>query len=401
MNLKKGLFWTGLLRVVVRSFSIIKILVIARILTPSQFGLFGVASLALGILETFSETGVNVVLIQDKKPINYYLNTAWVVSILRGVLISLLIILSIPAITIFFNTPQSATSLYLIAIIPFIKGFINPAIVNYQKNLEFNKEFTFRSILTFSDLFSSVFFAFLLKNELSLGLGMITASLLEVILSFYYFEIKPRFEFDFEKLKSVLSKGKWVTGAKIFDYLFSHSDDLVVGKMLGVYSLGLYQQAYKISTLPITEVTETFQKVTFPIYSKNILDKGLIKKTYFKSLLLTILIVTPMGLVFYLFPTQIITLLLGDNWLSGVSVLKVLAIFGIIKTIANSAFPLLLAYKRQDLVMYLTLIGIIGLGLTIFPLVNNFNLVGAGISTIIGSLVMIPPAFYWISKTLR
>jgi len=172
----------------------------------------------------------------------------------------------------------------------------------------------------------------------------------------------------------------------------------VVGKLLGVYPLGIYQQAYKISTLPITEISETFQKVTFPLYSKMVAENASIKKIYLKTLLTTSLIIIPFGIVLYLFPKEIVILILGNQWLSAAPVLQVLASFGVVKTIANSSFPLLLANKRQDLVMALTLIGIIGLGTTIYPLVNIYGLVGAGISTIIGSLVMIPPAFYWVRK---
>lgn len=399
--MRKSLIWAGGLRGVVRSLTIVKTLILARILTPTQFGIFGIAGLVLGLLETISETGVNVILIQEKKNIGHYINTGWVVSIIRGLLISLAIVVFSPFLITFFKSPESLPSLYLISLIPLIRGFINPAVVTFQKNLEFNKEFKFRSVLIFFEVLATVSFALVLRNETAFVFGMVFSAIVEVVLSFVFLKPIPKIEFDFTKLKYVLTLGKWITGAKIFDYLFSHGDDIVVGKLLGVYPLGIYQQAYKISTLPIVEVAETFQKVTFPLYSKMILDDKPIKKIYFKTLLTTSLIIIPFGILILLFPREIITVLLGKNWLEAVEVLRVLTIFGIIKTIANSSFPLFLAYKRQDLVMLLTLIGILGLGGSIYPLINIYGLVGAGISTIIGSLVMIPPAFYWVKKLTR
>lgn len=396
--MRKNLIWAGGLRAVVRSLTIIKTLILARILTPSQFGIFGVASLVLGVLETISETGVNVVLIQEKKKVSHYINTAWVVSIIRGIFIFLLIFLSVPLVTTFFGSAESAYSLYLISLIPLIRGLINPAVVSYQKNLEFNKEFKFRSILISFEVLATVALGFFLRNELAFVYGMIFSAILEVVLSFVLLKPTPKLEFDFIKLKHVLSLGKWITGAKIFDYLFSHGDDIVVGKLLGVYPLGIYQQAYKISSLPIIEVTETFQKVMFPAYSKILDNKILIKQTYLKTLLMTCLIIIPFGLIIFLFPKQIVLVLLGSNWISATPVLQVLAIFGVVKTLANSSFPLLLAYKRQDLVMILTFIGILGLTITIFPLIKIYGLVGAGISTIIGSMAMLIPAFYYVKK---
>ncbi|KKP46797.1 MAG: Membrane protein involved in the export of O-antigen and teichoic acid [Candidatus Woesebacteria bacterium GW2011_GWA1_33_30] len=401
MNLKSSLIWTGSLRAVTRSLLILKTLILARILTPAQFGIFGIASLALGFLETVTETGVNVILIQEKKNISHYINTGWVVSIVRGFLISLIIIGISPLITIFFDSSESLFSLRLISLIPIIRGFINPAVVSYQKNLKFNSEFKFRGSLVFFEVLTTVLFGLVLRSEIAFVLGMIVASLLEVVLSFATISLRPKLEFNFKKLKILMFLGKWITFAKIFDYLFSHGDDIVVGKLLGVYPLGIYQQAYKISTLPITEISETFQKVTFPLYSKMVTQNISVKRIYFKTIITTSLIVIPFGIILYLFPKEIVILLLGKNWLEVIPVLQVLAIFGVIKTIANSSFPLLLAFKRQDLVMALTLIGILGLGFTIYPLVSIYGLVGVGISTIIGSLVMIPPAFYWINRYIN
>ena len=399
--MRKNLIWAGSLRGVVRGLTIVKTLILARILTPAQFGIFGIATLILGILETVSETGVNVILIQEKKTINHYVNTAWVVSILRGILISLIIILLSPLIVIFFDSPKSLDSLFLTSLIPLIRGFINPSVVSYQKNLEFNKEFKFRTILISFEVIATVIFGLILRNEIALVLGMICSAIVEVVLSFKLLRPLPKFEFNVNKLKKVISLGKWITGAKIFDYLFSHGDDIVVGKLLGTFSLGIYQQAYKISTLPITEIAETFQKVTFPLYSKMVAENKSIKKIYLKTFLTTLLIVIPFSLILFLIPEQIVLILLGKNWLSAVPVLQVLAIFAIVKTIANGTFPVLLSYKRQDLVMLLTLIGIIGLGISIYPLINLYSLVGAGLATIIGSIIMIPPAFYWTRKLLR
>jgi len=399
MDIKKGIIWTGSLRIFTRGLTIVKTIVLARLLTPFQFGIFGIASLVLGLLEMITETGVNVVLIQEKNKIDKYLNTGWVVSIVRGIMISLLIIIFTPLITSFFSSPYSKNILYLISIIPFIRGFVNPAIINYQKDLKFDNEFKFRSIVIAFEVFATVVFGIILRNENAFVWGLIVSAVVEVILSFTLIKLKPKFEFNIERLKFIISGGRWVTGAKIFDYLFSHGDDIVVGKLLGTYSLGIYQQAYRISSLPIIEVSETFQKVTFPTYSKMIDDnKEGLQKTYSKTLIATLFLIVPIGLILFIFPTQVVLLLLGSNWLTAVPVLKVLAIFGVIKTIANSAFPLLLAKKRQDVVMLLTFVGILGLAISIFPLISLYGLVGAGISTIIGSLVMIPLAFYWIRK---
>ncbi len=91
--MRKNLIWAGSLRIIVRGLGILKTVILARLLTPSQFGIFGIAFLILGILEMVTETGVNVILIQENKKIDDYINTGWIVSIARGIIISILIII--------------------------------------------------------------------------------------------------------------------------------------------------------------------------------------------------------------------------------------------------------------------------------------------------------------------
>ena len=129
----KGVSWMGGLRATTRLFAFIKIAILARILSPSQFGLFGIALLILSLLETLTETGINIFLIQEKEELEKYNDTAWFVSIIRGALISGLIFIFAKLIVIFFRSPDAYSLLLLISLVPLLRGFINPAIVKYQK----------------------------------------------------------------------------------------------------------------------------------------------------------------------------------------------------------------------------------------------------------------------------
>lgn len=113
-----GIAWVGVTRGLTRVVAFAKIAIIARILLPEQFGLFGIATLVLAFLEILIETGVNVFLIQEKKNIDDYINTAWVVSIIRGFFISGVLMVIAPLIASFFDSPVSLEMLRLIAIVP-------------------------------------------------------------------------------------------------------------------------------------------------------------------------------------------------------------------------------------------------------------------------------------------
>ena len=152
----KGVSWMGFLRISTRLITFVRLAILARILIPAQFGVFGVATLVLSFLEVLTETGINVFLIQKRDEADKYINSAWIVSILRGCLIFLILAITAPFIANFFNSPESQKIILLIAFVPLIRGFINPSIINIQKEIQFQKEFYLRSILFFTDSLSSV-----------------------------------------------------------------------------------------------------------------------------------------------------------------------------------------------------------------------------------------------------
>jgi len=264
----RGVSWMTALRVLIRGLGIVKIAILARILAPAQFGNYGIALLVLGFLEVLTETGINIFLIQEEDEIKTYLNSAWVVSIFRGILITFIIVATSPLVIHFFNTPDISRLLYIIAGIAFVRGFINPIEVEFLKKLQFIKEFKLRGLLYFIDTAVGVGVGLLTHSEASMLIGMLAAAVTELVLSFILFKDRPRFSIEKEKVSKVLKSGKWVTGAGIFGYLFQNIDNLTIGKVLGTTSLGYYQQAYGISTLPVSEIGSIFNKVTFPVYVK-------------------------------------------------------------------------------------------------------------------------------------
>lgn len=390
----------ALLRGSMRGMTLVKVVILARFLTPAQFGVFGIALLVLAFLEILTETGINIVLIQEEEKTDEYISTAWVVSILRGILIFLLILALAPFIASFFSSPTALNLIRFSSLIPLVRGFINPAIVKFQKELKFNKEFWFRSPLFLIDAIFAILLGILTRSEYALIWGMLAAAVMEVTVSFFIVKPTPKIEFEIEKVKRVIGRGKWITFAGIFEYLFQHLDDIVVGKLLGTASLGLYQQAYRVSTLPISEVGEVFNKVTFPTYTK-IEDKERLKKAFLKVTSVISLFVIPFGLILFFFAKEVILILLGDKWLEAAGALKVLAIFGIIKAISNSAYPLFLSVKRQEIITLITLVGILGLAIPLVPLINKFGIVGAGYATIIGTLVGIPIGIYFLYRIFK
>lgn len=400
----KGISWLGGLRIFTRILSLVRQVILARLLTPGQFGLFAIVGIVLSLTEVFTETGINIFLIQkkeNKESIDTYVNTAWVVSICRGIIIAFIIVISAPFISSFFNSKELYPLLILGSTVPLIRGFINPSVVKFIKELRFNKEFSYRTSIFFVESFISIILAYILQSPASLVWGLIAGALFEVILSFRLVSPIPAFVFDKKLFKEILTKGKWLTLSGIFNYLYHHGDDIVVGKILGAVPLGLYDRAYAISMLPISEVSDTFSKATFPLYVKITEDIERFKYAYIKSLVSMSFIVVPIGMVFFFFPEQIITLILGPRWLSASQALQVLAIFGAVRAIASSIIAPIYALQKQEMVTVITFVSLVGMALTIIPFVQNWGIVGAGYSALFGTLLSLPVILFFLRSIFK
>lgn len=397
----KGISWLGASRIFIRLVSLGRLAIIARVLTPSQLGLFGIASLVLVFSEIITETGINVLLLQEKRSIDHVVDTAWIISIVRGFIIALLIFVAAPFVATFFSAPDSIFLIRLISIVPLLRGFINPSIISFHKDLQFHSEFYYRSAIYCMDALLAVLFTFLLKSPTGIIIGFIGGVMLEIILSFYIVKPRPRLQFRKDIFLQILRGGKWVTAAGIFNYLFENADDIVVGKLLGTKALGLYDSAYRISMLPTTEGSDVISKVTFPIYVKMVGEKERLLRGFVKMACLISALLLPVGIIFFFFPTQIILFVLGPQWLSAAPVLQVLGIYGVVRAISNTAQPLFYALKRQDIVTKVSMFSFLVLITTIFFFIERFGLVGAAYAVLTATVVVAPYIIYNVYTVLH
>jgi len=394
----KGFSWIGGVRVVIRGLVFFKTLIIARILTPSQFGVFGIVTLLLALIEIITETGINIFLVQQKENVDEYISTAWIVSLARGVLIALAILISAPYVARFFHAPNAYDVIAWSSLIPLIRGFINPSVILLYKDLRFHREFYFRSTIYLVETIVSVCLVLLMHSVIALVIGLIISSLTEAILSFFVIKPTPRFSFDTPLFRNIIHHGKWITGSTIFNYFYQNGDNIVVGRLLGTSSLGLYDMAYKISLAPMTDFADVIAKVTFPVYVKISEDSRRLRKAFLKTLGIVIVIVFPIGIAISVFAKPIILFVLGPQWIDAAPALQVLGIFGAVRALSVFAMTPFLSIKKQHIVMAISLVGLVGLGITIVPFIALWGLPGAGLAALFGTTATLPVIFYYLKK---
>lgn len=383
----QGGMWIFSLRMIEKLLGLIRVIIVARLLSPNDFGLLGVAALVSAILNIFLESGFNQALIQRKEKIQEFLNTAWTVQAIRGLFIFAVIWFIAPFAATFFNEPNSLNIIRFFALTQVIDGFRNIGLVFFQKEMEFKKQFFCNVFPEIIALIATIWAAYILRNVWALVIGAIVCSVFVYIFSYAMHPYRPRFEFNLSKFKVLLSFGKWVIGYGILGFLIIQGDDILVGKVLGAAALGLYQMAYRISNLPATQITHVIIQVTFPAYAKLQDDIPRLREAYLRVLTIVAFVSFPLAGLIFVFCSDFTAIFLGVKWMSMVPAMQVLSAFGLIRSLTATTGPIFIGVGKPKIMTWLSAIQLAIMVVIIYPLTVKWGILGTAIATLIPNFV--------------
>lgn len=379
--------WAFMLRVADRLIGLAQIVVLARILAPEDFGLFGIALLALSVLETFSQTGFNAALIQKRGDILPYLDTAWTVQAIRGFLLAAILLAIAPSVAVFFGEPGAAPLVQALALYQIFGGLVNTGVLYFRKELEFHKEFLYMFSGTLMNLAVAIPAALILRNAWALIFGLIAGQFVRMIVSYLVHPYRPRPRFDRAQNKELSGFGKWVLGSSALVFLVTQGDSILVGKLLGATALGYYQMAYKISNIPATEITSVISSVSFPAYSKLQDRIERLREAYLQVLQVTAFISFPIaGLILVLAP-EFTNIFLGENWMPIVPAMQVLALAGLARSIAGTSGNLFYAIGKPKIDTIWQIGRLVVFAALIYPFTLEWGFIGASVAVFLSILI--------------
>ena len=390
----RGGFWVFALRITTRLFGLVRTIILARLLAPADFGLFGIALLAMSALQTFSQTGFGAALIQKKEDIKLYLDTAWTVQVIRGAVLGLIAFAIAPYVANFFDTPAAKPILQVIAFSVLLQGFTNIGVVYFRKELEFNKLFVYQLGGTVANIGVAISAAFLLRNVWALVFGLLAGTVVRLVLSYFIHPYRPRVRFNSAKAKELYTFGRWILASCIVVFLATQGDDIFLGKLLGATALGFYQLSFRLSTAMSSEITGTISKVTFPAYSKLQCNIGRLSNAYLRTMKFSTMITIPLAGGLFILAPEFTNIFLGEKWTPIIPCLRVLAIMGIIRSIVGTGGALILSVGKPKWDFILNIIRVGTIAASIYPLTVLWGISGTALSTLIGIVATLPIWLY-------
>lgn len=394
----RSTFWAGFGKISERILRFIRTMIVARLLAPSDFGLFGLACLAMDILQTFTQTGMSVALIQKKENTEEYLNTAWTVSLIRSIILFFALFFFSPLVAIFFNNPAASGVTKAVSFTVLFGGLSNIGTIYFSKEIDFRKDFVINLSKIISGTVVTIILAFILRNSWALVWGMLSGSLVRCIVSYIIHPYRPKFHFEWHKAKELLNFGKWIFGSGIVLFLVTQGDDILVGKLLGTTALGFYALAYAVANLVATEISRLISQVTFPAYAKLQDEKEKLKKAYFKTFQVTSFIVIPIAACVFLLSYEFTNIFLGEKWLPMVPALKILTFCGLMRALFVTGGSLFVSVGRPNMDFKILSIRLIIMAIFIYPAIKFYGILGASFTVLLGFLFAMPTWFYATKK---
>jgi len=386
----RGVGWVFAGKVVGRGMQLVKLVVLARLLSPEDFGLFGIVMLAIGALGTFTKTGFNTALIQRKDNTEAYLDTAWTVQVIRGLVLAAILFSAASVVGWFFDEPRAVPLLRVMCVSVVLGGFINIGIIYFQKELEFHKQFVYDLVPSVLSLVVGVFLAYRLRSVWALIWAGMAAAGTRCALSYVIHPYRPRARVDGSQAVELFRFGRWLLGSSVVVFLATNVDHAFLGKVLGATALGLYQVAYRLSNAAATEITHLTNTVMMPAYAKVQGDQQRLGRGFLHVFELVLSLALPLTAFIVLAAPHIVLGILGQKWQAAIDPLRILAVAGLLRAIAATGGPVFIGSGDPHMDFWMNLGRTSVIAVSIYPLTKLFGVTGASISVVLGLAATLP-----------
>ena len=336
---------------VMTALQFVTLAVLARLLSPSDFGLMGMVMVVVGFAQAFADMGISNAIIHRQDATRNQLSSLYWLNIIAGIIVFFAVCASAPLVVGFFHEPRLHNLLYLTAVIFLITPFGQQFQILMQKGLRFNDLAKIEIATSIVKSAVAIVLAFSGFGVYSLIWGQLAGTSTKVLMLFSigWRNLRPGFHFSRRDLKGYLSFGLYQMGERSINYLNSNLDYLLIGSMFGTKSLGYYTLAYNLIIRPSSLINPVITKVAFPVFSRMQNETDRLKRGYFKVLQLLSTINFPVMAGLAVIAPIAVPVIFGEQWLPSIILIQILTIVGLLRSTGSSVGSLLLSKGRADL----------------------------------------------------
>lgn len=344
-----GMGWSAFARLSSQVLQFGITVILARILSPDEFGLIGMIAVFVGFVSLFSELGLTSALVQRDDITEAHLSSVFWLNLAAGVAITLGFIAVSPLISAFYQEPQLTLLATFIAFNFTISAFNDVQTAMLQRKMDFRR----LGIISITSVIVGGAVAVIMAMSgfgvWSLVAQMLVKMLVEVLIMWATTAWKPHFLFEWQAIRDLIGFSLPYLGTQSLNYLIRNVDNLLVGRFVSSYSLGLYRQAYTLMTLPVNQSTNIISTVMFPAFSRIQDDKVRIKTILMRLQRVIALVSMPMMAGLFVVANTFVPVVFGPAWVEMVPILQVLCIAGFKQPVGSTTGIIYTSQGRTDI----------------------------------------------------
>lgn len=396
-NTVRGVKWSAIERFSVQGVTFVVSLVMARLLTPSDFGMVGMLSIFLAISQTFIDSGFTNALIRKIDRTELDCSTAFYFNVVIGAICYALLYFLAPLIADFYNMPLLTDVTRVLAITLFINSFTIVQIALLTIKVDFRSQAKINLITSIISGSVGIYMAYTGWGVWALVYHQICRSLLNV---FFYWTVerwRPLLEYSWTSFHCLFSFGGKLLLSGLLHTFYLNITNLVIGKLYTSQDLGFFERGQQIGKIPMETTVSIIQRVTFPILATIQDENEYLISVYRKYIKATSILVFLGMFLLASLAKPIIVILLTDKWSESVIYLQLYCISQMLTHITRINLNLLQVKGRSDLLLRLEIIKKT-ISLSLLLIASPFGIIAICLSQIIYSWIALYLNTYYTDR---
>lgn len=344
----KSLKWSFLGKIVIAFFRLFVTALLARLLTPEDYGLFAIISVILNFLLMMRDFGFGAFILRSET-VNYKLyDSVNTLNLVIGFFLTLIIFIFSPILGYLYNNSILTSLIKVLSICIIIQSVGQVSNVEVRKRLNFKLVSIIENVSFFLGSTLAITMAVLDYGVWSLVFSQIFTTLISTLLFLIKSKYKLKFKFEIIELKKAFNFSINVSIDKIVNFIRINFDKLISAKLLNIDVTGMYNMSQSLVNIPIKFISHTFKDVMLPSFSYLMSDERKLREYYLSIIQIVGIVVFPVLLVFATDSKEIISIILGDQWKDISSVLSILAIIGIVQSVLTISGTIFISFNCTD-----------------------------------------------------
>lgn len=295
-----------------RFLGLISTMILARLLTPQDFGTVAVVMSLVYFADAFFDFGFDLALIKNQQASREDYDTAWTLRFIKTALFALVVALASPLVAVYANAPESIPIGIVVAVSIFIRGFQNIGTVTFNKELEFDRIFKYNIYPRVLGVITTIVAAFVLRTYWAIVVGVFMSAVYSTAFSYSANPYWPRWRLA--GMEKFWHFSKWVLIGNMGRQLFSMVDRLALSGWISKQQLGIYTVAADLAAIVTVELFGPVSQALTPGFAKLQGDPERLRDAFVVSTSVFLALIVPAATGVWLVAPELVPTILGDQW---------------------------------------------------------------------------------------